>query len=156
MWLENCSPTATKINDRPQNGCFLLNCLDNLLFSHKKGQSMNQYDIEKFIAPTYQQRIYGLKLTPEQDDELRKLYSRATVPVRSWRYIFLGLILAEITSGLYCMERYIQIQDKKTLAIWSLSVLSVVAALFIKGYRMQVAKKQFDHKINEIKSQNFR
>lgn len=115
-----------------------------------------QKDISKFLAPKYNDLIRGLNLTPEQDQELKKLYKRATVSVRPWGFVFAGVIAADFYAGLYTLIKSVETNHSHD-GIWYFAFLGAqVVALLVYAERMTIANKKLLKRIDEIKQQNIR
>ncbi|MBD5400432.1 hypothetical protein HDR61_01625 [bacterium] len=116
-----------------------------------------QTNFEKnFIAQKYDDVVSGLKLTPEQDKELRKLYSRATIPVKPWGFVFAGDLVVNLAAGIYTMAKCCETRDVSD-SYWYFAFLGAqfIAAL-VFAQRMLNAEKKLHNRIDNIRSEYLR
>lgn len=115
---------------------------------------MQKYDKDSFFMPNYDDMLRGIHISPEQSKELKNLYSRATLPVRPYSYVFAGILTADFLGMILALDCYVKTGDKKIVAGGLVLLLAQLISAVVLGYRMQSAEKQLYNKINEIKIQN--
>lgn len=111
--------------------------------------------IEESIAKPYEDKVRGLNLTPEEDKELRELYSRSTLPGRPFVLGAAGLILTDVFCAVHAFYAVAE-KDDGALLWFFVFMLAQSAGLRLLSYRMRKAEKQLNDRIKEIQTQNLK
>lgn len=109
-------------------------------------------NFEKYcIAQKYEDMVRGLNLTPEQDKELRKLYSRSYLPVWPWGFVFAGVCEANAIGTFYAFIKLMETNDSRIIH-WGFAVLGAEFVAFLSLFaKMSIAEKKLRNRIDEIK-----
>ncbi|MBD5389256.1 DUF2157 domain-containing protein [bacterium] len=110
---------------------------------------MNSKD---YVAPEYEEMVRGLNLTPEQTQELKRLYRHATFPSRPWSFIFAGTGMADVLLMLVAVHHLMLNKDPRLVKGWAVFMLiQLVLCLGVGAWSLR-AEKQLKRQINELKA----